>query len=74
MSDTVSLIPKAQQVRLQRFLPAELKSRLEGRLTLRDLREMSEALDSLRHNLSTYLTRELHTPREPAAIPYSRWI
>ncbi len=62
------------QPRLQRFLPAELKRRLAGRLALRDLREMADALDSLRHNLSTYLARDLRTPRDLTTIPYSHWI
>ena len=35
---------------------------------------MAQSLESLRHNLGTYLTRTLRTPKDLAHIPHSQWI
>lgn len=64
----------ALQPRLRRFLPPEEHDLLTPEPTPRILAQIAQQLDSLQHNLRTYLPRHIHTPAPLAEIPKGEWL
>ncbi len=64
----------ALQPRLRRFLPPEEHDLLTAEPKPRALAQIAQQLDSLQHNLRSYLPRHIHTPAPLAEIPKGEWL
>ncbi|MFP4394686.1 MAG: adenylate/guanylate cyclase domain-containing protein, partial [Anaerolineales bacterium] len=64
----------ALQPRLRRFLPPEEHDLLTPEPMPRALAQIAQQLDSLQHNLRSYLPRHIHTPAPLAEIPKGEWL
>ncbi|MBN1487057.1 MAG: AAA family ATPase [Anaerolineae bacterium] len=60
--------------RLEKYLPNTLRLKLDTELTKQDLTEIAQSLESLQHNLQTYLPRKLHTPANLGRVPKGGWV
>jgi adenylate cyclase len=64
----------ALQPRLRRFLPPEEHDLLTPEPKPRALAQIAQQLDSLQHNLRSYLPRHIHTPAPLVEIPKGEWL